>query len=141
MNKYIVDTSVHISALLNEDSQHKSAIDLLKKCDLGVKFVNPLIVSEVATVLLIKTKKLKFVRKSLENLFFSKSAPIKVQPITDSLWQASYEVFINQQSNKLSLADCSLIAQAKFDEQKSAIVTLDKQLSKEFSDEVEFIKP
>jgi predicted nucleic acid-binding protein len=140
MNRFIVDSSVHISALLDEDSQHKLAIDLLKKCNLGTRFVNPLIVSEVATVLLIKTKNLSFASQSLEKLFFLKSAPNKVQSLTSSLWQASYEVFINQESNKLSFADCSLIAQTKCDKQKTAVVTLDKSLIKEFSDEVEFVR-
>lgn len=139
MSMFIVDSSVHVAASLDEDSQHKLAIGLVKKTDLGVKYANPLIVSEVATVLLIKTKDLRHVRQMIKHLFFSKTAIIKLQPLTDSLWQASYEVFINQRSGKLSLADCSLIAQAKCDK-KSAIVTLDRQIIKEFSDEVEFVR-
>jgi len=133
MKKIVIDSCVFVAAALKKDSQHQVAVKLLNKFKSENKWVNPLIVSEVATILLLKTKQTQFVSTMLDDLFFSNSAFIKIEKLTKKLWLDSYDIFCHQNSHKLSFADCSLLAQAKVDQQEVEILTLDEDLLKELN--------
>lgn len=116
---FLLDTSVIVAAYIAQDTGHKRAIKLLSNCGDNV-LINQFILAEVSTVLLYKTKQLTLVRE-VTQLY---------QPLVwhhPKLFSISMEIFLQQRSGQLSVADCSLLAQQQLTTQ-SSIITLDQRL-------------
>lgn len=134
----LVDSSVVIAAYLRQDAQHQRALGSFKRCANSQLVMNPLLASEVATVLLLRTKNRSFAAQITNTLFFSTEPLIKLARLNSTLWQQIFQRFNTQSSSRLSLADCSLAAQAKLYGIKK-ILTFDRNIAREYKNEFEFI--
>lgn len=136
--KILIDANVLIAANYPLDSLHASSIKLLESIVENIVIVNYLIISEIATVLLLRSKNISFVSKLIEKILRGKNVSLGITVISSKIFSQILEVFSHQKSHKLSIPDCSIIAQARL-EKIDTIATFDKDLRKEFKDEFNFL--
>lgn len=110
--QYLLDANVFISRFLAKSSTHHKSKKLLKAIDQHILTTNPLIISEVATVLLLQTGEIEFVSQIIHDLFIGTQPLIQVTSWETDLQQETFDIFNQQTQDKLSFADCSLLAQA-----------------------------
>lgn len=137
-SKAVIDANVIIAHSFPQDALHRHAISLMRKIDGTKKYLNPLLVSEIATVLLQKTKDQVSVKQLTNDLITNQLPQVKFQPLSKKLLTQTMIIFAKQKTGNLSFADASVIAQAKL-ENISQIITFDKNLKKEFANEFKFL--
>lgn len=129
-NRILIDTNIVVSLLNTRDSSHASVLQNLKNFeeDHTTFFLNTIILSEICTVVLLRSKSVSLAQKARE-LLISPNGNYVVAAFDTQLEQATYRIFTEQTKPQLSVADCSLIAQAKLHNTEN-IFTLDVQLQK-----------
>lgn len=110
--QYLLDANIFISRFLAKSSAHHKSKKLLKAIDQHILTTNPLIVGEVATVLLLQTGEIELVSQIINDLFVGTQPLIRVTRWETDLQQETFNIFSQQPQDKLSFADCSLLAQA-----------------------------
>lgn len=138
ITKCLVDSNVIIAANFASDSLHEAAVKLLENVAKNKKVLNVFLISEIATVLLQKTKEKNLVAQLINAIIKSESKEILVAPYSDTFFTITLQLFTNQSSHKLSFADCSIIAQARMQKVKT-ILSFDRDLRSEFRKEFEFL--
>jgi len=139
MIKIIVDANVIVAVNNNRDSLNKKASNLLNIVKYNQKIINYFILSEIATILLQKTKNLAHVTNIITYLNSNtKISNFTNHRLTKNLLTETINIFQSQKSLHLSFADCSLIAQARSQKIKH-IASFDKDLRKEFKKEFVFL--
>jgi len=130
MKTAIIDTNILVALYYKNDSTHNQVIKLLSQHKLKstVLHFNNLILSETITVILGRSKNLQLARQAYNNLALTTSNNFKLTRFNPKLEKTTYQIFFNQPKYHLSIADCSLIAQAKLLNTKY-ILTLDKKLN------------
>ncbi|NCN83164.1 MAG: type II toxin-antitoxin system VapC family toxin [Candidatus Pacebacteria bacterium] len=130
-NNIIIDANIVISLVNKQDSSRNKVVQKLKKLESEhVRFfLNPLIVSEICTVVLLRSKNVSLAKKAYQLLTAPGSNYI-IEKLDEELEQETYRIFTEQAKPKLSATDCSLIAQAKLHGINN-IFTLDQTLQKE----------
>lgn len=118
----IIDTSVWISLLDEDDSCHKAAIKLVENISPQEIYLLDYIYCETMTVL--RRKKLEF--KIVELMNFISEAEIGIRFIDKFLFNLSSSFFLK--FRKLSFTDCILLATAKHN--SAQLVTFDRELLK-----------
>ncbi len=140
-NTIVVDTNIIVSLLNQRDATHKVVSKLLKKIEEehATFFLNSLILAEICTVLLLRSKSVQLAADA-RKLLTTPGGNFSIVPFAEALEKQTYQVFALQTKPRLSVADCSLIAQAKL-LNITHIFTLDKQLQKVLrSYELEMVK-
>jgi predicted nucleic acid-binding protein len=129
-NNIIIDANIVISLINKQDVSRKEVVQKLTKLETEhVRFfLNPLIVSEICTVVLLRGKSVTLAKKAYQLLTVAGSNYI-IEEFDEELEQETYRVFTEQTKPKLSATNCSLIAQAKL-RGISTIFTLDQNLQK-----------
>lgn len=125
----IIDSNVFIASNWIQDPNHDNSLKILRKISSHnqIVIVNNYIISEVATVLLLRTKdvdRAAFVAKSM----YQNKRTRKLYQLTKDNQLEILEIFASQQSPKLSFTDCSILWQAK--KHNANIATFDKHLLK-----------
>lgn len=134
----VIDANVIIAHSFPQDALHQHAIKLMRKVDGLKKYLNPLLVSEIATVLLQRTKDQVSVNQLTNDLITNQLPQVRFQPLSKKLLAQTMIIFAKQKTGNLSFADASVIAQARL-ENISQIITFDKDLKKEFASEFKFL--
>lgn len=134
---FLLDANILVASLNPNDSLHQPVLKFLKSIDTEKKIVNSFILSEIASILLIRTKNLALAKNFIKKLTSKQINQLQHQLINQKIFEQTIEIFAQQQKNKLSFADCSLIAHAQT-KQITNIVTLDKDLRKEFKNQFSF---
>lgn len=127
-SRVVVDTNTLVSLLNSNDSLHSVVIKKLHSLESsGTQFfLNTLIVSEICTVVLFRSKDVSLTAQA-RKILVKKGGNYGVVPFEGKLEQLTYQIFESQNKPQLSVADCSIIAQAKLGG-SDAILTLDAQL-------------
>lgn len=136
--KILVDSNVLIALNSRKDSTYDRAIDIFERIILTKKVLNDLIVNEIASVLLIRTKDLFLSSEVSSHLLEDKNADFTTRRVTKKLMIRTQEIFADQKGKSLSFTDCSLIAQAEI-EGIDTILTFDKNLKKAFHHKFKFL--
>ncbi len=138
MNKtFLLDANILVASLNPHDRSHKVALKFLQSIDPQLKIINSFILSEIASILLIRTKNLTLAKNFVQQVTNNQINNLKHQSINQIIFKETIKIFANQQQNKLSFADCSLIAHAQI-KQITDIVTLDQDLRKKFKNQFVF---
>lgn len=134
----LVDSNILIALYNKADAKHAVAVELVESLQSQKKVLNHILLNEVATVLLLRTKNNAHASQITHNLLHKKITDVIVKNVSNKLMIETSKVFQSQNNTKLSFADCSIIAQARL-EGIGTIVTFDKDLVKAFGYEFEFI--
>ena len=101
-----VDTSVFVSFFNSDDQNHEKAKKIMSDIATG-KYGEPLtsdyIFDETLTVMLTRTKKLHFAIEAGEYIL----AAYSIAAITQVVLQEAWEIFKNQNQEKMSFTDCT----------------------------------
>ena len=119
--KIILDSSVFVAYLNENDNQHKKALEIFKNLDINKMFISEYVLLEVLTVIQNKVSKshaLKFKNFILDN--FSDSILRSSDFFDDTL-----DLF-GANSGNLSFVDVSLLVLSK----KYEVITFDKSLKR-----------
>jgi predicted nucleic acid-binding protein len=129
-SQVLIDTNVIVSLLNKNDATHDLVLEKIQKLEaLQTTFLlNSLILSEVCTVVLLRSKSLTLAKQARQ-LLTSSGMNYVVTPCDAVLEKQTYQIFEAQAKPQLSVADCSLIAQAKM-LSTTQVFTLDSQLQK-----------
>ncbi len=138
ITKCVVDANIIIAASYPHHTLHNQAKLLFAQIHPTKKYLNPLIISEIATILLCTTKNTQFTSQIVNNLINNQLSDIQTQPLTSRLIHHTLSLFSKQPTHKLSFADCSLIAQAKI-LKTDTILTFDQDLHQIFQDQYTFL--
>lgn len=120
----ILDTSIWVALLDEDDSCHHDAAKIIADIHPEDLHISDYIYCEILTVL--RRKNLEFMIRELIN--FISDFNIKVKFIDQDLFNLASSLFLNFE--KLSFTDCAILATAKFNREK--LFTFDKQLEKAY---------
>jgi len=126
----IVDANAYIALNWKKDPNHSKAtviFNQLKK-DYLLFTTNNYLVSEVATVLLLRLKNPSKV-SAIINVFYNPPKNLKMTQINKTFQLQSLNIFSSQEKPRLSLPDCTLISQA-LEQKITTIFTFDQNLKK-----------
>jgi predicted nucleic acid-binding protein len=127
-SQVIVDTNIVVSLLNTNDTLHSSVLKQLRMLESNNVqfFLNTLILSEICTVVLLRSKDVPLAQDA-RKLLISPGSNYSVTPFSAELEQLTYQIFESQEKPQLSIADCSIMAQADLSG-ITTVFTLDKQL-------------
>ncbi|HAV15577.1 MAG TPA: hypothetical protein DCX25_04585 [Candidatus Pacebacteria bacterium] len=134
----ILDSNVLIAYFNEHDSLHERAVLLVKKIEAQQKVLSDLILAEVGTVLLTKTKQIQLIGRLLRHFVDKQTKNTALVFCTHPLFSQTLDIFSKQTSSWLSMEDCSIIAYARHFK-TTRIATFDKGLKKMFVREFEFL--
>ena len=122
-----LDSSFIISREIENDQNHKEAVDLAERINQGIygePVISEYIFNEIATLFFIKLKSLE---KTIERCEIIKN--IKMFRISERIFDDAWNIFKEQKNTKLSFTDCTTIA-AMSSEGVKNIATFDKDFKK-----------
>ncbi|MBU0576460.1 PIN domain-containing protein [Patescibacteria group bacterium] len=137
-DKLIVDSNVLVGFYIPKDTLHQQAINIIKQTRHLPKIINDYLLSEITTLILIRGKNLSLATKIGQDFINDTFPKFSLTQINKRLNQQTLKIFRQQTSNKLSFADCSIIAQAKI-EKILTIITFDKHIRQEFKGQFDFL--
>jgi len=100
-----VDTSFFLGLVHPKDKNHQRIVDLLKKVSLGgfgLIYSSPLVISETATIILVRTKNNLDLLNDFYDLIYGEEQFIRIIPWTSILEQQSWRIFLNHNRNAKS---------------------------------------
>lgn len=134
----VIDANVIIAYSFPQDNLHQKALKLVKEVNDLKKELNPLLVSEIATVLLQKTKNQTLVNKLTHDLLTDRLPGVYLNQLSGKILAQTLKIFQHQKSGQLSFADASIVAQAQL-EKIPIIITFDKDIRQEFKNQFQFL--
>jgi len=136
--KIVLDANIVIAYFSQKDPCHAQALLCSKLLENQLKVLNTLIVSEIATVLLVKTKDKYLASQVVDKFISNKYSKTRMYACDSSLLRSTSAIFKAFNDTKLSFQDCSIIALAR-KLKAHTIATFDKDLRKAFAHEFAFL--
>ena len=134
----VVDSNLIIGYFYLSDPLHKRAKTVFESLTNWQKRLNWLVLSEIGSVMLLRSKNQELTNDVLATITNTKAKDLLLEKLSKELRQETLRIFYNQLSSKLSITDCSLVAQARI-AGCGTIVTFDKDLRREFRQEFDFL--
>jgi len=126
----LVDANAYIALNWENDLNHRQSALVFKSLrkQKYLFLINNYLVSEVATVLLLKLKDVSLVTAVIK-VFYSPPANLKMIQVDKKMQLGALKIFSRQTRPKLSFPDCTLITQALVYKIKT-IFTFDRNIRK-----------
>lgn len=126
----LVDANAYIGLNWENDSHHRQSALVFKflRKQKYLFLTNNYLVSEIATVLLLKLKDISLVT-AITKVFYSPPANLKMIQVDQKMQRQALKIFSEQLKPNLSFPDCTLIAQALAQKIRN-IFTFDKNIRK-----------
>lgn len=142
-DKILVDANVFVALYHPLDPHHLRALKILNEFkDLRIFYItNNYIISEAATVILLRSKNVTLASSFVEESLERKMGWFKIFQVNKTFQIEAYSIFKKQEKHRgefLSFADCTLLAQAKRQKIKS-IFTFDKVFNDLGKDTIEVL--